>query len=121
MPSAVLDDAVKFSHVASHQHWLGCNAPPFRNRRSRGPWGWNIPPFLLWETLSGFERFQSALKLTDQAAFTAEGFLRWLNATQPADYPPIVEVPITAAKSAEGHEEFFQSRIEWWSGGKKSS
>jgi hypothetical protein len=66
--------------------------------------------------LPGFERIQSALKLTDQVAFTSEGFLRWLNEIRPASDPPIVEVPITAAKVADGADEFFRLRVGFWSG-----
>ena len=79
---------------------------------------WSIPPFLLWQDLPGFDRFQAALKLTDHAAFTEDGFLRWLNRVRPADHPVIPEVPVTVAGTADGVEEFFQARIEWWSGGK---
>jgi hypothetical protein len=73
-----------------------------------------------WQDLPGFDRFQAALKLTDHAAFTADGFLRWLNRVRPADHPPIAEVPVTVAGTADDVDEFFQSRIDWWSGGKKS-
>jgi hypothetical protein len=80
---------------------------------------WGNPPFLLWEDLPGFKQFQSALKLTDLVAFTAEGFLRWLNKVRPAGYPPITEVPVTAERTAGDVERALQIRIEWWSGGKK--
>jgi len=80
---------------------------------------WNNPPFLFWEELPGFDQFQSALKLTDLAAFTAEGFLRWLNKVRPRDYPLITKVPVTAERTADDVERAFQIRIEWWNGGKK--
>jgi hypothetical protein len=80
---------------------------------------WDNPPFLLWEDLPGFDRFQSALKLTDVMAFTAEGFLRWLNKVRPAAHLPITEVPVTAERTADDVERAFQIRIEWWSGRRK--
>jgi hypothetical protein len=39
----------------------------------------NVPPFLLWQGLPGWQRLQSALARTEKAAFVPEGFLRWLN------------------------------------------
>jgi hypothetical protein len=79
---------------------------------------WSIPPFLVWQELPGFDRFESALKLTDHAAFTAEGFLRWLNRVRPASHAPVTEVPIVASRYAEGVAEAFRIRTEWWAGGK---
>jgi len=52
--------------------------------------------------------------LSTKVAFT-DGFLRWLTESQPAGDPPI-EVPIAAATAADEHDEFFRTRIEWWSG-----
>jgi hypothetical protein len=80
---------------------------------------WNNPPFLLWEDLPAFDQFQSALKLADLMAFTADGLLRWLNKVRPAAHPPITEVPVTAERTAEDVDQAFQIRIEWWNGGKK--
>jgi len=67
----------------------------------------------------GFDRFQTALKLTEYVAFTKHGFLHWLNRMRPADHPLISQVPVTVAKSADDVDKFFKDRIEWWSGRKK--
>ncbi|HJZ90097.1 MAG TPA: hypothetical protein VKE40_04445 [Gemmataceae bacterium] len=80
---------------------------------------WTVPPFLLWQELPGFDQLQGALRLTDQVAFTAEGFLRWVNNRRPASDPPLTEVPVTAAETADDFDELFRSRIEWWGGPKK--
>jgi hypothetical protein len=41
----------------------------------------NVPPYLLWEGLPGFERLQRALKLAELSAFDGAGMVRWLNLT----------------------------------------
>ena len=38
-----------------------------------------VPPFLLWESLPGFNHLKYALALAEDLAFTAEEFLKWLN------------------------------------------
>ena len=76
----------------------------------------NIPPFLLWEVLPGFDRLQRALALAEKAAFTPEGFLRWLNRIRPAGQPELTTVPLTAEAVAKAAEEAFRKRVEWWGG-----
>jgi hypothetical protein len=76
----------------------------------------NIPPLLFWQMLPGFDRLQRALKLADTAAFTAEGFLRWLNRIRPPGAAEMTELPLTVEGAAEGYAELFRSRVEWWGG-----
>ena len=80
----------------------------------------NIPPFLLWQELPGFDRLQRALALTEKAAFTAEGLLKWLNRIRPAGEQELTEVPLTAESVAKTAAEAFRQRVEWWGGGKQS-
>jgi hypothetical protein len=76
----------------------------------------NVPPFLLWKALPGFDRLQSALTLTEKAAFTSEGFLPWLNRIRPAGKPELIEVPLTVERVARQTEEMFRERVKWWGG-----
>jgi hypothetical protein len=76
----------------------------------------NLPPFASWERLPGFDRLQRALDLTEKAAYTPEGFLRWLNAVRPAGAPEHTEVPRTVEGMASAAEKIFRERVEWWGG-----
>jgi hypothetical protein len=76
----------------------------------------SVPPFLLWEGLPGFDRLQRALRLAEKAAFTAEGFLRWLNRTRPAGEPEATKVAFTVAGMADAAQQLFRQRVEWWGG-----
>ena len=74
----------------------------------------NVPPFLLWEVLPGFERLQRALARTEKAAFVPEGFLRWLNHVRPKGEPELAAVPLTVERMAAANEEAFRKRVQWW-------
>jgi hypothetical protein len=76
----------------------------------------NIPPFLLWEMLPGFDRLQRALALAEKAAFTSEGFLRWLNRVRPRGKAELKEVPLTAEAVAHELEGAYRERVQWWDG-----
>jgi hypothetical protein len=76
----------------------------------------SVPPFLTWEVLPGFERLRRALALADKAAFTPEGFLRWLNGSRAAGEPERTELPCTAEGLADAASELFGRRVEWWGG-----
>ena len=76
----------------------------------------NVPPFLLWEGLPGFDRLERARALAEKVAFVPEGFLRWLNAVRPAGEPELTEVPLTAEAVAAATEEAFRQRVGWWGG-----
>ena len=76
----------------------------------------NVPPFLHWEMLPGFERLQRALTLTERVAFVPEGFLRWLNRIRPKGEPELTELPITAEAVAKANDRALQERIRWWGG-----
>ena len=47
----------------------------------------NVPPFLYWQDLPGFERLQDGLALAEHAALVPEGMVRWLNARRPEGKP----------------------------------
>jgi hypothetical protein len=72
----------------------------------------NVPPFLLWDKLPGFDRLQRALALAEKAAFVPEGFLRWMNRLRPAADPELTKVPITADGLANATEETFQELVQ---------
>jgi len=76
----------------------------------------NISPFLLWETLPGFDRLQRALALAERIAFVPEGFLRWLNRIRPKGAPELTEVRLTAEAMADANEASFRERIRWLGG-----
>jgi hypothetical protein len=76
----------------------------------------NIPPFLHWEMLPGYERLQSALALAEKVAFTPEGFLKWLNRIRPVEEPELTELSLTADEMAKANEKVFQERVRWWGG-----
>lgn len=75
-----------------------------------------VDPFLLFEGLPGFDRIKRALALAEEAAFAAEGFLKWLNAVRPETEPELTEVPLTAAAVAAATEKIFRQRVRWWGG-----
>jgi hypothetical protein len=76
-----------------------------------------VPPFALWEGLSGLDRLQRALALAEGhddlpgAAFTAEGMLRWLNGIRPPGAPALTEVKLTAEAIADETEELFRAGV----------
>ena len=76
----------------------------------------NVPPFLLWEKLPGFERLQRALALAEKAAFVPEGFLRWLNRVRPKGKPALTAVPLTAEGVADATAEVLRQLVQWWGG-----
>ena len=74
----------------------------------------NVPPFVIWQQLPGFERLQISLRLAENAAFVPEGFLRWLNDERPDGSPEITTVPITAVKVADELEKVYREGVRWW-------
>jgi hypothetical protein len=76
----------------------------------------DIPPFAVWEGLPGFDRLQRALAGAEKAAYTPEGFLRWLNRVRPAGAPEHTESPLTVEGRASSAEDLFRKRVEWWGG-----
>jgi hypothetical protein len=77
----------------------------------------NLPPFVLWNILPGFDRLQRALKLAEQAAFAPEGMQRWLNAIRPAGKPEVAAADLASAESiADAFETAFRQRVKWWGG-----
>jgi hypothetical protein len=60
-----------------------------------------IPPLAFWDGLPGFDRLRRALDLTDKAALTADGFLRWLNEARPDGKPALTVVPLSVAGVAD--------------------
>jgi len=83
----------------------------------------NIPPFLLWEDLTGFDRIQDALALiagTDSLpgpAFTSKGYLRYLNRViRPPGAPELAVCPLTVEGVADGIEKYFRERVKFWGG-----
>jgi hypothetical protein len=78
-----------------------------------------IPPFALWEMLTGFDRVKQALKLTEGTdgllgpAFLPEGMVRWLNRIKPEDGRiATVETIASAEKIADEIETLFQETVE---------
>jgi hypothetical protein len=81
----------------------------------------NVPPFLMWERLPGYERLRQSLDLTESgpyggAAFHPEGFLRWLNRIRPAEAPKLSEVSMTAERIAAETAAAYKDRVQWWGG-----
>ena len=76
----------------------------------------NVPPFLLWERLPGFDRLRRALSLAEKAAFGNEEFVRWLNAVRRKGTPELTAVPLTVERTAGGAAEMFRQRVAWWGG-----
>jgi hypothetical protein len=85
--------------------------------------GWKLfcerikaPAFLVWRGFPGDDRLQRALALAEEAAFTAEGFLCWLNRIRPGGEPEATQVPLTAAGVADATEAAYRTVIQWLSG-----
>jgi hypothetical protein len=76
----------------------------------------DIPAFLLWKELPGFDRLQRALALAEKAAFVPEGFLLWLNRVRPKGEPELTAVPLTVEGVADANAEAFRQRVQWLGG-----
>jgi hypothetical protein len=76
----------------------------------------NVPPFVLWKHLPGFDRLQHALALAEEAAFVPIGFLRWLNRKRPAGAPEMTKVPFTVERVADEIAEMYRAGVERWGG-----
>jgi hypothetical protein len=74
----------------------------------------NIPPFLYWQDLPGFDRLQRALDLAKQLAFTPEGILKWSNRIRPKGAPELTKFPLNAEDIAAETEKAFRERAQWW-------
>jgi hypothetical protein len=74
----------------------------------------NVPPFLHWDMLPGFERLQILLAAAEKAAFVPEGFLRWLNRLRPEGEPELTAVPLTVEGVADVNAKAFRHRVQWW-------
>lgn len=75
-----------------------------------------IPPFALWQDLPGWQRLEDALKMAEKAAFTEEGFLRWLNRVRPAGEPEILSFDRSPETVAAELQQVFEARVKWWGG-----
>jgi hypothetical protein len=60
-----------------------------------------IPPLAFWDGMPGFDRLRRALDLTDKAALTADGFLRWLNEARLSGRPAFTAVPLSVEGVAD--------------------
>jgi hypothetical protein len=77
----------------------------------------NLPPFALFKIMPGFGRIERALKLTEVAAFTREGMVRWLNAIRPPDAPKVALVELVSVEEhARVCDDCFRERVKWWGG-----
>jgi hypothetical protein len=80
----------------------------------------NVPPFLLWERLPGFDRLQRALALAEEAAFLPDGMLRWLNTIRCERTREVTEATVgnllSAEKLADELEKMFRQCLDWWGG-----
>ena len=76
----------------------------------------NVPPFLEWQDLPGFDRLQRALRTAEEASFESEGFLSWLNVVRPTGASELATVPLTVEGVANATEEIYRQRVEWWGG-----
>lgn len=78
-----------------------------------------LPPYLLWESLPGYDRFREIAALTETSetrpslAFTSEELTAYLARFRPCDTPPTLSTPTTSACELE---ETFLTRVRWWSG-----
>jgi hypothetical protein len=76
----------------------------------------NVPPFLVWKELPGFDRLQHALAVIHKTAFAPEDFLRWLNRVRPAGEPECTKLPLTVEAVADSTEEVYRKQVEWRGG-----
>ena len=74
----------------------------------------NVPPFLHWDMLPGFERLQVLLATAEKAAFVPEGFLRWFNRVRSAGELALTTAPLTIEGVADEIAEAFRQRVQWW-------
>jgi hypothetical protein len=76
----------------------------------------NIPPFLLWEALPGYERLQEALEMARERSFDVDGMREWLNRVRPMDAPPSAGPKLSVDGVAEATEAMFADRVRFWGG-----
>jgi hypothetical protein len=76
----------------------------------------SVPPFLVWEGVPGFDRLQRALALTEDAAFTPQGVVRWLKTIRPEGRPEAtIQTLISAEMVADSLSEVFREFVDRWS------
>jgi len=75
-----------------------------------------VPPYAVWDCLPGCDRLQRAVDLAEQAAFTAEGMVRWLNSIRTQSEPEVAELAETPDRCAAALETIFRTRVSWWGG-----
>ncbi|MFH1746960.1 MAG: hypothetical protein ABIG44_07940 [Planctomycetota bacterium] len=73
-----------------------------------------VPPFLLWESLPGFNRLKRALALAEEFAFTTDEFLGWLNGLLSISAQKLTGT--SAEEVAAEYEEAYRRCVEWWGG-----
>src|SRR5262249_26516564 len=75
-----------------------------------------VPPFVVWETLPGFDRLRRALNQVKYLSFDQDSLLRWVNAVRPKEDPEVIETPLTVERVAESNAEMYRQRAKWWGG-----
>jgi hypothetical protein len=76
----------------------------------------NVPPFLTWQEMPGFDRLQSRLDRAKEYGFEREEFLCWLNAVRPSGSPELTTVRLTANAVAAAMKEAFRECVRCWGG-----
>jgi hypothetical protein len=77
----------------------------------------SVPPLRLWEETPGYQRVMGCLEIAERAAFTADGFLRWLNDVRPAGAPRVTALTLTADMLADSLEGVYRKRAKYHAGG----
>ena len=76
----------------------------------------NVPAFVSWQGLPGFDRLQHGLEHAKDIAFSQEEYLCWLNSIRPKATPKITAISLTVEAVAAMTEEAFQKQVRWLGG-----
>jgi hypothetical protein len=76
----------------------------------------SVLPFLVWQSLPGFTRFQHALTNAENAPIGPIQYLHWVNENRPAGMGKITELAFTSSAVAADCENLYRDRARWWGG-----
>ena len=76
----------------------------------------DLPPFLLWEDLPGYERLQMTLAGARHASFHPASMREWLDRVRPPGGAPMTGTLLGIDAVADATEEMYQDRVQFWGG-----
>ena len=76
----------------------------------------NVPPYLLWEQLPGFDRLRRTLAEAEKTSFSTDEFSCWLNDPCSEGMPEITAFTADPSIGAAADMETFRQLVRQWGG-----